>query len=270
MKTLFEDFRIQLCMVTLTAMLVSMHAWAGPAGPGGETPSATRANPSSMARKGAGAPRVAADKLKVYGKTYGEWAADWVQWAEAGPVGQNAVTDTTGEFCDENQPKKDVWFLAGTFGAIDVERDCTIPQDRALFYPLVEGPWIDCPGTPDEDLSDADVRGILAGIIDTACQLTSTLDGVAISSLRVLTVRAQSPKFRSILPDNPVIAEACIPPSGLGPLVGGETGRRIVDGYWVMLPPLSPGPHTLTLHGALCGRDFENGVTYNLTVPEKK
>jgi hypothetical protein len=38
-----------------------------------------------------------------------------------------------------------------------------------------------------------------------------------------------------------------------------------------MLPPLSPGEHVLTLHGAACDPVtgavlFENGVTYHLTV----
>jgi hypothetical protein len=136
-----------------------------------------------------------------------------------------------------------------------------------VFYPLVENGWIDCPGTPDEDLSDAEVRRILTGSIDTACQLTSTLDGVAVSSLQVLTVRAQSPKFTGILPNDSVISDTSGCPA---PLPGGKTGRQIIEGYWIMLPPLSPGKHKLTLHGALCDPNgpasFETGVTYDLTV----
>jgi hypothetical protein len=41
----------------------------------------------------------------VYGKTYGEWSAKWFQWAYAGPVGENAVEDETGEFCAAHQPE---------------------------------------------------------------------------------------------------------------------------------------------------------------------
>ena len=268
MKNSLGSLGIQQCVVVLSATLVAMQAWAGPVGPRPDISSAARASSSFMARQSAAAPQFAGDEddqPEMFGRTYGEWAAAWVQWSDAGPVGQNAITDTTGEFCGANQPKRDVWFLAGTFGQVGVERACTIPRDRALFYPLFEGPWIDCPGTADETLSDAEVRGILAGITDLAGQLTSTLDGVAISSLQVLTTRTQSPTFRSILPDNPAIADACTPR-----LIGGKTGRRIVDGYWVMLPPLSPGAHTLTLHGALPDIGFANGVTYHLTVLGKK
>jgi hypothetical protein len=205
---------------------------------------------------------------KVYGKTYGEWAVDWAQWSQAGPVGKNAMTDTDGRYCDQNQPKRDVWFLAGTLqgtGPATVNRACTIPKDRALFYPLLSGGWIDCPPpSTDKDVPDAEVQKIVAGSVDLACDLRSTLDDVAISSLQVLTVRAQSRKFTSFLPNDPVQISIC--PS---PLVGGKSGRQFVEGYWVMLPPLSPGKHKLTLHGAQCfGNDviFETGVTYDLTV----
>lgn len=206
---------------------------------------------------------------KVFGKIYGEWAAEWWKWALAGPNGANAVQDETGEFCDVNQPKGKVWFLAGTFGGTGVERTCTIPANKALFYPLVNVVWIDCPGTPDEDLTNAEVRAILATFTDAgdrACQLTSTLDGVAVSSQQILTVRTQSPKFTITLPENHVSDPGCP-----APLPPGKTGRAIAEGYWVMLPPLSPGEHVLTLHGAGCDPEtgdvlFETGVTYHLTV----
>jgi hypothetical protein len=55
------------------------------------------------------------------------------------------------------------------------------------------------------------------------------------------------------------------------PLPAGKTLRQMSEGYWIMLPPLSPGEHTLTVHGAGCDPktgsvSFESGVTYHLTV----
>jgi hypothetical protein len=205
---------------------------------------------------------------KIHGKTYGEWSAEWWQWAYAGPNGENAVQDETGEFCAVNQPTGKVWFLAGSFGLTGVERTCTIPPNRALFYPLVTTLWTDCPGTDDKMQPDAFVRDILTTFVaggDPSCQLTSTLDGASISRLQILTVRTQSPKFTSILPGNNIVSGCA------SPLPPGKTGRQIAEGYWVMLPPLSPGEHVLTLHGAGCNAAtgdvfFENGVTYHLTV----
>ena len=219
---------------------------------------------------------------KILGKTYGEWAAEWWQWALAGPDGMNVVQDTTGEFCDLNQPAGNVWFLAGTFGGL-AERSCTIPPNKALFYPLLNSVWVDCPPpSPDGDLTDEQVRGIMAafgGGGNNACQLTSSIDGEdvfgigagsgifsnAISSLQVPAVRTQSPKFSMLLPSNHVFSNICDP--DVGPQIPpGETGRSIAEGHWVMLPPLSPGEHVLTLHGADCLFGFEVGVTYNLIV----
>lgn len=209
---------------------------------------------------------------KVSGKTYGEWGAAWWQWALAGPDGANAIQGTAD--CDANQPPGPVWFLAGTFGGT-AERSCTVPKDRALFYPLVNSFWVDCPNSPDEDLTDDEVRFIMAtygGGGDNACQLTSTLDGVAVSSGPYPTVRSQSPTFAATLPAGHVLQGSCyFPPEYPTDLPPGKTGRMLSEGYWVMLPPLSKGEHTLTLHGAGCDPatgavQFEVGVTYHLTV----
>ena len=128
----------------------------------------------------------------------------------------------------------------------------------------METPWIDCPGTPDETLSDDQVRDILVSIFSAPTELASTLNGDPIVSLEVMVVRAQTPVFTSVLPDNNVLDAIPLCPTALG---GGRTGRRIGDGYWVMLPPLPPGQHTLTLRGAFVGAfPFETSVTYNLTV----
>jgi hypothetical protein len=213
---------------------------------------------------------------KILGSTYGEWAAEWWIWATAGPDGENVIQDMTGEFCGANQPNGKVWFLAGTFGEAGIERDCTIPEGKALFYPLLNSVWIDCPPPSDDgDLTDTEVRAIMAefgGGGNNACRLTSTIDGAdvfggfltsnAISTLQILDVRTQSAVFSIPLPENHVFGGLCAPA-----LPSGETGRSIAEGHWVMVPPLSPGEHELTLHGADCGDDpFEVGVTYHLTV----
>jgi hypothetical protein len=214
---------------------------------------------------------------KVYGKTYGEWSAAWWQWAASFPSDMNPLTDETGEFCDLGQSGP-VWFLAGTLGG-EAERSCTIPAGKALFYPLVNVVWIDCPPpSTDADISDEDVRFILAAYTaagDSACQLTSTIDSYyselfgtdipqPISALLRPAVRSQSPVFRVNLPEDSILGGSCDPA-----LEPGLTGRSISEGYWVMLPPLEVGEHVLTLHGAGCAGGepfFETGVTYHLTV----
>lgn len=205
----------------------------------------------------------------VYGKTYGEWSAEWMKWAYAGPIDNNPIEDLTGASCDFKQDNPHVWFLAGSFGKTGVVRDCTIPKGRALFYPLIEGGWIDCPNSEDSSVTEDVIRQIIAGIRDNTSLLTSTLDGVAVSSLspQILTVRTQSPVFSVDLPVDNIFVTSVT--GCADDLPAGPTGRNIIDGYWVMLPSLSPGHHVLKLHGSSLP-DFDNEVTYNLTVLEGK
>ena len=65
----------------------------------------------------------------------GDWSAEWWQWVLGIPQATNPQLDTTGEFCDVNQPASPFWFLAGTFGG-DAARSCTIPAGKLLFFPL--------------------------------------------------------------------------------------------------------------------------------------
>src|SRR5262245_8830247 len=48
-------------------------------------------------------PRVLPTHSQPYGKSYGDWAVAWWQWALSIPEAQNPVTDTTGEFCHVGQ-----------------------------------------------------------------------------------------------------------------------------------------------------------------------
>lgn len=228
-------------------------------------------------------PKGSSTNPKVHGKTYGEWAAKWAKWAYSYPTGKNPIQDQTGAYCDKGQSGK-VWFLAGSEGLTGVERKCTIPAGKAIFFPIISSTWVDVPG--DEIYSDEEVRWIMASLTpggDLACKITSTLDTFTdlpnldevpaplTARLRPV-VRAQSPKSTIVLPEDSLFAD-----------VGGLPGlneRLIVEGYWVMLPPLKPGKHVLRLNGAGCEavddgetgftKTFETEVTYHLRVTRGK
>jgi hypothetical protein len=224
---------------------------------------------------------VFAANATAYGKTYGEWGAEWWKWALSIPADMNPIVDTTGDYCTMGQSGH-VWFLGGTFVSTSesgpLVRDCTIPAGKAIFYPVINGTWIEEPG--DEIYTDEEVRWVVANFTaggNLGCQITSTLDSFSTPNLGEVpapvtaqlrpVVRAQSQKFTVNLPENNVLG---YPP--------GKNERLIAEGYWVMLPPLTPGEHVLTLHGAEClpifddgeeigiEKGFETEVEYHLTV----
>src|SRR5215203_3217355 len=87
-------------------------------------------------------PGVLPPHAKPHGHSYGEWSAEWWQWALSLPVAVNPLTDDTGEDCAQGQDGK-VWFLAGTFSPDaattpdPVTRSCTLPAGTAIFFPIV-------------------------------------------------------------------------------------------------------------------------------------
>lgn len=192
----------------------------------------------------------------VLGKSYGEWSAQWWQWLVAIPAGSNPILQSGPVNCALGQ-RGPVIFLPGTLGGGPILRSCTVPE-KALFFPLVNLVAINTP-LPDPQLTVAEKRTFADSTISLACNLQATLNGVPL--VHSLTIaRAQSPTF-SLL-------------AGPDDLLGRDPGEldpeSVSDGYWIMVPPLSPGAHTLQFSGALCSPPgtpfFEVDVTYSLTV----
>jgi len=174
----------------------------------------------------------------AYGQTYGEWAAEWWQWAFAIPMefGVNPILEGP---CETNQSGP-VWFLAGNFGWSSV-RTCCVPAGKALFFPIMNSMWAtqDPENEPEELL-----RELANASIDQVFFLECTVDGVPLENL--WAYRAESPAFGWVSPTY------------------GEYPLAVTDGYWIMLAPLSTGEHEIYFAGASEG--FALDVTYTLTV----
>ena len=85
---------------------------------------------------GALMPAEAGTNPNRFGMTIGEWGAEWWKWIGSIPVAENPLIDPTGANCAEGQRGR-VWFLAGTALPGPVTRSCTVPNNRALFFPIV-------------------------------------------------------------------------------------------------------------------------------------
>jgi hypothetical protein len=86
--------------------------------------------------------------------------------------------------------------------------------------------------------------------------LEASVDGVPIADIK--KYRVQSPLFTIILP----------PDNLFGIEVDQGTYlalRAVTDGYWILLPPLPAGPHTILQHEKF-SNGWENQQTHNITV----
>ena len=184
-------------------------------------------------------------------------AAKWWQWALETPSSESPLTDQSGQRAAVNQPRGNIWFLAGNLGGTTV-RTVTIPAGKALFFPVVnvvdveDGTTI--PGGTTvfkvhQPLQTA--QSIVSEIIATASG-SCTVDGtnVPITAANL----EQSVPFTLLLPDHNLLG-----------VPAGVYYPAFDSGYYVLLNPLSPGQHTIHFTGGFNNSNFLD-VTYNITI----
>ena len=195
-------------------------------------------------------PGVLPPHSKPLGKTYGEWGDIWWNWAVEPPSATNPMFDETGSDCDVGQSGH-IWVLAGVWNGGSVERTCTVPPGKFIFFPLVNTFLA----------AEGDERAKANAFIDKVSILECSIDGVPLQNLS--SYRAESPEEGFVL---------TVPPDSLFTEFGapaGDYAPAVSDGYWIMLPPLSVGQHVIYFRGVVgdpAAPDFETEVTYNLTI----
>jgi hypothetical protein len=201
-----------------------------------------------------------------YGRTYGDWAEAWWQWCLSIPHPMHSLFGNGGVEVGQSGP---IWFLGGNFagGTQPVVRNCTVPADRAPFFPIVnyedstaEEDVLGNPGTTINAL-----RTIVEKGIDEAVNhgtLVLEIDKHRVPELSE-TCRVQSPVFSYTLPADNIWSffyGTTFAPGLYAPAVD--------DGIYVLLKPLSPGKHVIHFHAELPSGGLFVDVTYNITVPK--
>jgi hypothetical protein len=188
------------------------------------------------------------------GKTYAQWSVAWWQWAPTISEPNSPVTDDTGADCAVGQ-QGPVWFLAGTTGGT-ATRSCTIPSDKAILFPVINGECSTLEKVPANQLA-----ACATGQMDAVTKTSASVDGTDIDLGR------PGPNARFRFTSDPLVFRITFAPdNGFGVKAG--TGKAVADGYWVLVRPLTVGSHTIDFHGKAVfpGFTFEEGVHYNLTV----
>lgn len=197
------------------------------------------------------------------GKTYADLASDWWRWVLEEPVATNPALDATGEHCDVGQDGT-VWRLGANLSPTPVFRTCTIPADRALFFPILTG-YADNAGVPKESqMTEEEMQDYLTSGLATAEDMVVTLDGVAIGEPADYLVGPVP--FTYTVPEDDSLYDA------YGMDVSGLVDPAYHVGYWNLLAPLEAGEHTLRFEGVLTfdpttdADDFAVLAEYTLTV----
>lgn len=234
---------------------------------------AQAATTSAWAGKGnQGNPGVLPLQSQAFGKSYGEWLGEFFKWSMSLPVQNHPLLDTTGEFAGAGQ-QGPVWFLGAYAVSESVEHTVTIPPGKAIFLPIEYTMWATTPADLNPDgttvLTDSEVFAILKEMEDAAIGLACEIDGRPIRNLS--SYRCVSPAFSYTFPDlamediwfnyqNP------LPPEALVQCCGWVSNPSMLDGYALLLAPLSVGRHTIHLSGANPLWEYWYDVTFHITV----
>lgn len=147
------------------------------------------------------------------------------------------VADRTGARCASRQDG-DVWFLAGTYGSHRVQRTCTVPFGKTLFFPLINYIWFRPEGSTSPCLSLAASAAIAT---NAPSALVLEIDGRRFEGLQAH--RLASPCFSR---------------------VPGQMPDAVAHGYYAAVRPLPRGRHVLNFGGVL--PTLAQAVTYVVTV----
>jgi hypothetical protein len=194
---------------------------------------------------------------RPYGRPMSRWAELTWSYIYGIAPDQNPFFDTTGEHCavDQHGP---VWFLPAVPGSSlgnNVTRTCTIPRGRAIMlqmssaindYPCPDPTFQPAPGQSLYDF----LYDVISPLFDNVTGFTVTLDGVNIQD--PLSYRFFSPDVFNFKPDPAMVAfDSCVTVKHM---------KGVVDGFYLLFKPMTPGQHTIVL----VGHDME-GVAVTLT-----
>jgi hypothetical protein len=147
---------------------------------------------------------------------------------------KNPCIDKTGRSSSEKQEDSNVWFLAGTFGNINIiRRNVMIPIGRSILFPILvkEDSFAE-----DNDLTnESELIMRCRQASDKVLNMEARIDGQSIQNLE--NYRVQTGVFEIKLPENNVYD-----------LAPGPT-KSVCDGFWIFLKPLNAGKHTIYFRG---------------------
>jgi hypothetical protein len=197
-----------------------------------------------------------------FGADLATWADRESAWVYAQPLAHNPLLDQTGADCGVDQAGP-VWFIPRIAGprVFSGSRTCTIPAHKALFleigayvneYPCPDPSFHPAPGQSLYDFLLVDAKAFMDGVN----RLEVSLDGQDFSD--VLGYRFHSSDLFYLTGDPSLQAT-------FDPCITGSLQPAIVDGFFMMFKPLSPGAHTIIVFGTDV-RGANKRYTYHLQI----
>jgi hypothetical protein len=176
------------------------------------------------------------------GRSIAEWGAEWWRWAFDHP---EVLADTTGEFGHLGNVGGPVFFALGS-GGDPVRASYSVPGGQYILLPVATYIWTFFDPCADVDCArDIVNHNFIEGITNV---------DVRIDGERVHILRAHLVRINAARPVVFTVDAGPIQPDGYGGLLDAVEG-----GYWLMLEPLPPGKHHISMFATVPNLDPATG-----------
>ncbi len=197
---------------------------------------------------GAANPGVLPPTARVQGMTLGEWGAE--QWrSEFGiPVSENPALGNPWPTCYFGRIGNVALGVGYVFSG---SSECELPAGVFLYVIVIGTECSTAEPPPFYGGNEAELRACLQTMAAFK-NMTADVDGVTIQNIE--QYRARSPLYQFTLPDNN--------------LLGADAGtyNSVAENVAFMLAPMSPGEHTIHVHGEIQDGSFNYDWVYHITV----
>jgi hypothetical protein len=177
------------------------------------------------------------DSARWRGENLADLAARWSRWLTSIPAGvQPMGDDDSGANCGINQDGP-VWFLAAPL-VPNYATQCTVPAGKAIAMPVFS--YLNDYPCPDTSFQPPPGQGLETFLGEFAAMLTdaTSLKAASLNGRSLPVRRVASRLFGFTAAASLQAFDSCITGS---PQLG------LIDGWWVLIDPLPPGRHVLTV-----------------------
>jgi hypothetical protein len=180
---------------------------------------------------------------RVHGHTLTDLATAWNLWAFGTSEEVNPLLDLR---CERSPIDPRIWFLPVSFGG-ETQATCKVPPGSFLF--IMAG-GVECSTLEEPPFYGGDEHELRACVEDFFEQITRievTREGQTLTDLDDYAVTTR-----------PVV----LPPNNL---ISPDPGLSLTKGYFLAMPPLSRGTHTVRAEVEFAD-GFEAAITYTIVV----
>lgn len=176
-----------------------------------------------------------------YGSSMETWAENWWRWVMSVPAAQNPFFSSTSD-CSAGQSGPVFFVPPSPVGSKNIVRNCTVEHGKAIGlsestvlndFPCPDPTFVPAPG---QSLFDFLLAGAVAANGDIA-EIDTTLDGEPLTDLLGDHFASHDLFYFKGDLSLQTTLDSCIT---------GQFQPAVVDSYFILFKPLSPGRHVIT------------------------